>query len=90
MKLLKFAMAVLVSAIFANTAMAAEHADADADADAVAGKEKIGVISAQGALSLDGLTQQLSAKADEEGASSFKITSVTGNNKLHGTAEIYK
>lgn len=86
MKLLKFAMAVLVSAIFANTAMAAEHADADA----VAGKEKIGVISAQGALSLDGLTQQLSAKADEEGASSFKITSVTGNNKLHGTAEIYK
>lgn len=54
------------------------------------GKEKIGVISASNALTLDELSNELSRKADEQGATSFKILSTTGNNKLHGVAEIYK
>ncbi|RZM93365.1 multiple stress resistance protein BhsA [Escherichia sp. E4208] len=54
------------------------------------GKEKIGVISASNALTLDELSNALSRKADEQGATSFKILSTTGNNKLHGVAEIYK
>ncbi|TGB95899.1 DUF1471 domain-containing protein [Escherichia sp. E2748] len=54
------------------------------------GKEKIGVISASNALTLDELSNALSRKADEQEATSFKILSTTGNNKLHGVAEIYK
>lgn len=70
--------------IAVNTASAAQelnHAD---------GKEKIGVVSASNALTLDELSTALSRKADEQGATSFKILSATGNNRLHGVAEIYK
>ncbi|EGJ4976531.1 DUF1471 domain-containing protein [Escherichia coli :H19] len=54
------------------------------------GKEKIGVISASNAYTLDELSEVLSRKADEQGATSFKILSTTGDNRLHGVAEIYK
>ncbi|MCM7822884.1 DUF1471 domain-containing protein [Enterobacter hormaechei] len=67
-----------------NTASAAQeisHAD---------GKEKIGVVSTSNAYTLDDLSNALSRKADEQGATSFKILSTTGNNRLHGVAEIYK
>lgn len=53
-------------------------------------KKKIGVVSASNALTLDELSTALSRKADEQGATSFKILSATGNNRLHGVAEIYK
>lgn len=70
--------------IAVNAASAAQelnHAD---------GKEKIGVVSASNALTLDELSTALYRKADEQGATSFKILSATGNNRLHGVAEIYK
>ncbi|MCR9030889.1 DUF1471 domain-containing protein [Citrobacter amalonaticus] len=54
------------------------------------GKEKIGVVSASNAYTLDELSNALSRKADEQGATSFKILSATGNNRLHGVAEIYR
>lgn len=54
------------------------------------GKEKIGVVSAQGAYSLDRLTEKLADKAAAEGASSMKIISAGGENKLYGVAEIYR
>ncbi|EQA9813444.1 DUF1471 domain-containing protein [Klebsiella oxytoca] len=54
------------------------------------GKQKIGVVSASNAYTLDDLSNSLSRKADEQGATSFKILSTTGNNRLHGVAEIYK
>lgn len=81
--------ALLITALFmgfisVNTASAAEairHAD---------GKEKIGVVSASNALTLDELSNALSRKSDAQGATSFKILSTAGNNRLHGVAEIYK
>lgn len=54
------------------------------------GKEKIGVVSASNAYTLDELSDVLSRKADVQGATSFKILSTTGDNRLHGIAEIYK
>ncbi|QMN54404.1 DUF1471 domain-containing protein [Citrobacter freundii] len=54
------------------------------------GKEMIGVVSASNAYTLDDLSNALSRKADERGATSFKILSTTGNNRLHGVAEVYK
>ncbi|MFH8134550.1 YdgH/BhsA/McbA-like domain containing protein [Pantoea osteomyelitidis] len=53
-------------------------------------QQPVGTISAQGGNSLDSLEAQLNAKADEAGAKSFRITSTTGQNKLHGTAVIYQ
>ncbi|MDC9606338.1 YdgH/BhsA/McbA-like domain containing protein [Xenorhabdus griffiniae] len=56
----------------------------------VAKGEKIGVVSASGAATLDSLTAELSKKADESGATYFRIVSANGQNQLTGIAEIYK
>ena len=57
---------------------------------AVEGQQKVGTISANAGTNLGSLEEQLAQKADEMGAKSFRITSVTGPNTLHGTAVIYK
>ncbi|HCH7898961.1 TPA: DUF1471 domain-containing protein [Klebsiella oxytoca] len=70
-----------ISVNAASAAQEINHAD---------GKEKMGVVSASNAYTLDELSDVLSRKADEQGATSFKILSTTGDNRLHGVAEIYK
>lgn len=84
MKILNIVIPALMSVMAVHSANAAEYTED------TAGKQSMGVITANGAYSLDSLTRKLSEKADEQGASSFKIISASGNNKLHGTAEIYK
>lgn len=77
-------ISLVVGFITVNAASAAQeisHAD---------GKEKLGVVTASNAYMLDDLSNALSRKADEQGATSFKILSTTGKNRLHGVAEIYK
>ncbi|QHB32672.1 DUF1471 domain-containing protein [Yersinia canariae] len=54
------------------------------------GANEIGIISASNAGTLTELENALAKKADQAGATSFLITSATGNNKLHGTAIIYR
>lgn len=75
---------LVIGFISVNAASAAE------EINHAGGKEKIGVVSASNANTLDDLSNMLSRKADEKGATSFKILSTTGNNRLHGVAEIYK
>ncbi|KFC78328.1 DUF1471 domain-containing protein [Buttiauxella agrestis] len=70
-----------ISVNAASAAQEINHAD---------GKQKMGVVSASNAYTLEELSDVLSRKADGEGATSFKILSTTGNNRLHGVAEIYK
>jgi len=55
-----------------------------------AGQQKVGTITATAGTNLSSLEDQLAQKAEEMGASSYRITSVTGPNTLHGTAVIYK
>ncbi|WP_373327296.1 multiple stress resistance protein BhsA [Cronobacter turicensis] len=55
-----------------------------------AGQEKAGTISATAGTNLSSLEAELSQKADEMGAKSFRITSANVPNNLHGTAVIYK
>ncbi|MCX0500100.1 multiple stress resistance protein BhsA [Erwinia billingiae] len=52
-------------------------------------QQQVGVVTASG-TNLSSLESQLSAKADAAGAKSFRITSTTGNNRMHATAEIYQ
>jgi len=53
-------------------------------------QQPVGTISVQGGSNLSSVEAKLSAKADEAGAKSFRITSTSGQNKLHGTAVIYQ
>ncbi|MBO0635957.1 multiple stress resistance protein BhsA [Pantoea agglomerans] len=53
-------------------------------------QQKIGVISATGSTNLLSLEQQLSEKASDAEAKSFRITSTSGSNNLHGTAVLYR
>src|SRR5476651_2051770 len=52
--------------------------------------QSIGVISAQAGTNLSSLENKLAAKAQENGASSYRIISASGDNRLYGTAELYK
>lgn len=84
MKLFKPALAALLLTVFMQQTMAAE------EITNTAGKVKMGEVSASDALTLDELVNALSEKADAQGASAFKVLSTTGQNKLHGVADIYK
>ncbi|KAG6336729.1 hypothetical protein ID866_2383 [Astraeus odoratus] len=53
-------------------------------------QHKVGTISASAGTNLGSLEDQLAQKAEAMGAKSYRITSVTGPNTLHGTAVIYK
>ncbi len=77
------AAAVLSSLSFASFAAVEVQATPE-------GQQKFGTISANGGTNLGSLEDQLAQKAEEMGAKSFRITSVTGPNTLHGTAVIYK
>ncbi|MEF3107646.1 DUF1471 domain-containing protein [Raoultella sp. WB_B2P2-3] len=83
MKTTPILMLILSSAFF-NVANAAQQVSN------VSGKEKIGVVSASRALTLDELSAELNRKADKAGATAYRIISADGNNYLHGVAEIYK
>lgn len=86
MKTMKFVAAAVVLSALSFGASAAQEVSA---ANPQHG-QKIGVVSASGAYDLDQLTSQLAQKAEEAGASSFKVTSASGYNLMSGTAVIYK
>ena len=88
MKNIKYAAAAIALTALSFGAFAAEPVT-PAQAESM---NKIGVVSAQGATTLDGLEAKLAAKAEAEaaGATGYSITSANTNNKLSGTAVIYK
>ena len=57
---------------------------------APAGQQSIGVVSASSSNDLSSLQNKLNAKANEAGASSYRIIGASGENHLYGTAELYK
>ena len=86
MKTIKYAVAAVALSALSFGAFAAEPVS-PAQAQNM---NKIGVVSAEGATTLDGLEAKLAEKAAAAGASGYTITSANGNNKLSGTAVIYK
>ncbi|MCZ4058427.1 DUF1471 domain-containing protein [Pantoea sp. LMR881] len=79
---------VLLAALLSSVSLTSTAAELVGSAPV--DQQKVGVISATGSTSLASLEQQLSEKASDLGAKSFRITSTSGNNNLHGTAVIYK
>jgi len=85
MKTIKMTLAAIALTSVSFAGFAADLVNADP-----AQQQQVGVISTSGASNLSSLESQLSAKADQAGAKSFRITSTVGDNKLNGTAVIYK
>ncbi|WP_220266079.1 MULTISPECIES: DUF1471 family protein YbiJ [Enterobacteriaceae] len=86
MKTTKYAASALILSTLSFGAFAAQSIN---PAD-TSGLDKIGVVSADGATTLDGLEAKLAAKAEAAGATSYAITSANTNNKISGTATLYK
>ena len=86
MKTIKYAAAAIALFALSFGAFAAQPVTS-AQAESM---NKIGVVSAEGATTLDGLEAKLAEKASAAGATGYSITSANTNNKLSGTAVIYK
>jgi hypothetical protein len=86
MKNIKYFAAVAAIAMTSFATFAAEPVDLQQAASLSAS----GVVSAGHATTLSSLEAKLAAKAEAQGASSYRIISAGGNNMLSGTAVIYK
>ena len=86
MKTIKYAVAAIALTTLSFGAFAAQSVT-EAQAQNM---NKIGVVSAEGATTLDGLEAKLAEKASAAGASAYSITSAVGKDKMSGTAVIYK
>lgn len=75
-----FVVAMTMAASFSGFAAAPQSSEG----------HKIGTVSVSGAPTIDSLSAQLQEKAQKAGASSIRIISAGGNNKIFGVAEIYK
>lgn len=52
--------------------------------------EEVGNITTSGETSAADAKEELSKKADEKGGDIYVLTSGNTNNKIHGTANVYK
>ena len=55
-----------------------------------AGQQELATVGVSAGSNLASVEKQVAQKAEQLGASSYRITSVTGDDKLHGTAVLYK
>lgn len=78
-----FTAAVLSSLSFASFAAVEVQA-------APTGQQEVATVGVRANSNLTSVEDQLAQKADQLGAKSFRITSVTGSDNLHGTAVLYK
>ena len=86
MKTIKYAVAAIALSTLSFGAFAAQPVTQEQAQK----MNEIGVVSANGASTLDGLEAKLAQKAVDAGASGYSITSANTNNKVSGTAVIYK
>ncbi|CAI1762512.1 Multiple stress resistance protein BhsA precursor [Serratia quinivorans] len=86
MKSIKYFAAAAAIAMTSFATFAAEPVDLQQATSLSAS----GVVSAGHATTLSSLEAKLAAKAEAQGASSYRIISAGGNNMLSGSAVIYK
>ena len=86
MKNIKYAVAAIALSTLSFGAFAAEPVTSTQ----AQSMNKVGVVSADGASTLDGLEAKLAEKVAAAGASGYSITSAVGKDKMSGTAVIYK
>ncbi|MGY5958001.1 DUF1471 domain-containing protein [Kosakonia sp. BK9b] len=84
MKKLHVQMLATALVVFSTASWAATEVTSDA------GLTPVGSVSVSGAGTLGGLQHRLAQKADQQGASSYKIISAGGDDKYFGVATLYK
>lgn len=91
MKNIKYFAAAIALTTISFTSFAAQQVDAQqVDAQQARSLEQVGVVSASGATDIGTLEAKLAEKAEQAGASSYRIVAITGNDNLHGNAVLYK
>lgn len=88
-------MKKVIATILATTALSVAslvHAGSAQEISTMKGSmmDKIGVVSVTGVTSLDELNMALAMKASEAGAMYYSVSSFNGNNKLSGSATLYR
>ena len=85
-------MKVILNAVFIFPLLLGAVASASAAEPVrdVTGLERLGMISVANASTLSDLESLLKAKAEQRNARYFKIVSASGDNRLYGTAVIYR
>ena len=91
-KFIKKTTAILLGTafLFTTNAFAAEMMTKNEFEKVESQYEKIGTVSTANEVSVDDAKKELVEKADKEGADVLVLTSGNTNNKIHGTADIYK
>lgn len=83
-------LAIVLTSLISSTAFSAELMK-KVDFEKVASQyTKVGEVSTSNKTSQSGAIEDLSKKADKEGGDVFVLTSGNTNNKIHGTANVYK
>lgn len=81
---------ILITSVLYTTVLTASGAFAAELTSSTQGEEKIGVVSVHGKNSLSEVQEALQQKAEDAGASSYKIIAAGGNNQQYGVANIYR
>lgn len=76
--------------LFTSNAFAAELLTREDFKKVESQYEKIGSVSTSGETAIADAKEELIKKADEKGADVLVLTSGNTENKIHGTADIYK
>ncbi|KQN59819.1 MULTISPECIES: DUF1471 family periplasmic protein YahO [Rahnella] len=90
MKKYNVLLAVALTAFISSSAFSAELMK-KVDFEKVASEyTKVGSVTTSNKTSQSGAIEDLSKKADKKGGDVFVLTSGNTNNKIHGTADVYK
>ncbi|MCA1921797.1 DUF1471 family periplasmic protein YahO [Buttiauxella noackiae] len=90
MKIAKGVLVALTLGAVSFSALSAELLTKEAYNDHKDQYVKVGSITTSGELSPSDAKAELSKKADELGGQFYVVTSADTENKIHGTAEVYK
>lgn len=83
-------LVMLAAATLASASFAAWSIEPLVTGDNTSQLRPAGTVSVTGASNLDDLQSKLAEKAREQGAKGFTVDSASGDNKMFGSATIYK
>lgn len=86
----KITLVLITAATLATSSLAYAGSAQEVNRSEAASLNKVGVVSSGGFTSLDELNASLAMKANDAGASYYRISGASGNDKISGTAVLYR
>lgn len=90
MKKISVVLAVALAGFISTSAFSAEMMKRADFKKVEAEYTKVGTVTTSNKTSQSGAIEDLSKQADKKGGDVFVLTSGNTNNKIHGTADVYK